>query len=184
MKPGVSAAPWLASLFDLEFRTQGRHGITGDTVRPGDRRIGDIVTYMRYLDKVTGTPERPVSPSGLRHSRRHGIVGLALVLIAAQPVYGRGSNESTGKDLTNLHPVVDQAGNSGRGAERNPAQREIGEPSRAEAMIRSLTAVRLQGRRRLSIDVLPEGVRFGKRGHGCGDAGFISGGIPCHGSEE
>jgi cytochrome c5 len=70
------------------------------------------VTDMPYLDTVTGTTEPHMSPAGLRHCRRHGIVGLALVLIAVQPVSSWGSNESTGKVLTNPPLVVDQTGNT------------------------------------------------------------------------
>jgi cytochrome c5 len=94
-------------------------------------------TYMRHLDKVTGTPERSVSPAGLRHSRRYGIVGLALVLIVAQPVFGWDSNDSIGEDLTNLPLVVDQLGNADvHGNERpvTPAASPPGEEERpAEA---------------------------------------------------
>jgi cytochrome c5 len=80
-----------------------------------------------------GTPEWPMSPSGLRHSRRHGIVGLALVLIAAQPIYGWGSNESTGEDLTNLPPVVDQAGNSDVHGNERPVTPETSPPGEEES---------------------------------------------------
>ncbi len=96
-------------------------------------RIGDIVTYMRHLDKVTGTPERSMSPAGLRHSRRQGIVGLALVLIAAQPVFGWASNESTGEDLRNLPPVVDQAGNTDVHGNERPVTPAASPPGEEES---------------------------------------------------
>jgi cytochrome c5 len=51
-------------------------------------------------------------PADLRHSARHGIVGLALVLIAVQSVCSWSSNESTGEVLTNSPPVVAQTGNT------------------------------------------------------------------------
>jgi cytochrome c5 len=53
-----------------------------------------------------------MSSGALRHSRRRGIVGLAIVLISAQSVVSWGSNESTGKDFTNPPPVVDQTDNT------------------------------------------------------------------------
>jgi cytochrome c5 len=98
---------------------------------------------MRQLDKVTSTSGRHKSPAVLRHARRHGIVGLALILIAAQSVVSRSSNESTGEDLTNTPPVVDQGGNndvygnerhitpaaSPPGEEERPVEADTGEAS-------------------------------------------------------
>jgi cytochrome c5 len=99
---------------------------------------------MRHLDKVTGTPERRLSPAGLRHSRRHGIVGLALVLIVAQPVSSGGNNESTGEDLTNPPPVVDQTGNTGVHGNERPVPPAVsppgGEESPAEAGTRQASS--------------------------------------------
>lgn len=67
---------------------------------------------MPLIDSVTGTPELTMSPVGLQDYRRQGIAVLAPVLIATQPVSGRGSNESTGRILTNSPMVVDQTGDS------------------------------------------------------------------------
>lgn len=78
-----------------------------------------------------------MSPAGLRHRQRHGIVGLALVFIAAQPVFGWDSNDYTGEDLKYLPLVVDQAGNTDvHGIERPvtpAASPPVGEKSPAEA---------------------------------------------------
>jgi cytochrome c5 len=65
---------------------------------------------MRHSDKVTGTHSRPVTPTGPRLCRQHGLTGIALVLIAALPVVVWSSDGSTGEDLADHSQVINQAG--------------------------------------------------------------------------
>jgi cytochrome c5 len=63
---------------------------------------------MRYLDKANGTPSPPESPAAPGHCRRHGIAGLALLIIVSLPVAGWSSNGSTGAAHSNPAADVSQ----------------------------------------------------------------------------